>query len=182
MLRPFLNFAPTSNSPETNCEEAEASISISPPATSPLPRIEKGSASPLTLTPSARSESIVVFMGRFLAARSPSKSICPVASEARAGTKRITVPARPQSMVAGPDSFPGVITRACLDWSMPTPNFLRASIINDESRDSRGSKSLVGALASAERISSRLLRDLEPGRLIVAARGIWVLGASQGWE
>ena len=36
-VSPFLNLAATSSSPDTNCEDSEASIDTSPPTTSPVP-------------------------------------------------------------------------------------------------------------------------------------------------
>ena len=105
-----MNLAPTSNSPETNWDEADASISISPPATSPVLEMVNGRASPVTDTPRDLRESIVVFIGRLRAAVSPSKVISPLARAATPGTNLITVPARPQSIEAGPLSGPGVTT------------------------------------------------------------------------
>ena len=168
-VSPFLNLAPTSNKPETNCEDADASISIAPPSTSPWPWIENGRDSPLTTTPRERSESIVVFIGRFRAATSPSKSICPLASDASAGTNRMTVPANPQSIAAGPKRDLGVTTTVVPETSICVPSLRRASIISVESRDTRVSRRVVGLAARAERTNSRLLRDLDPGRLTLAA-------------
>ncbi len=164
-----MNLAPTSNSPETNCEEAEASISIVPPSTCPVPSIANGRVSPFTDTPSARSESMVVFIGRLRAARSPSKSICPLARVARAGTNLMTVPAKPQSILAGPDKGRGVTKAVVPDTSISVPSVRRASIIKEESREIRRPVRVVGSVAIAESTSSRLVRDLEPGRLMVAA-------------
>ena len=181
-VSPFLNLAPTSKRPETNCEDAEASISIAPPSTSPWPWIENGRDSPETKTPSERSESMVVFIGRLRAAKSPSKSICPLASDASAGTNRMTVPANPQSIAAGPNSGLGVTTTVVPETSMCVPSLRRASIIREESRETRQSRRVVGLSARAERTNSRLFRDLDPGRLMIAASGFWVLGAAQRRE
>src|SRR5687768_13876072 len=40
MVSPSVNAAPDSSSPDTNCDEADASISTVPPATDPVPRTE----------------------------------------------------------------------------------------------------------------------------------------------
>ena len=73
----------------------------SPPSTSPVPKTLNGneSDSAETSTPSARSDVIVVSIGRFLAPASPSKVILPRLRVDNGGTKRITVPAKPQSIV-----------------------------------------------------------------------------------
>jgi hypothetical protein len=52
-----------------------------------------------TDTPKALKESIVVFIGLLRAASSPSKVITPANRAAIGGTKRITVPANPQSIL-----------------------------------------------------------------------------------
>jgi len=44
-VRPFLNLGAASSSPETNCEEALASISSSPPKISPVEEMVKGRVS-----------------------------------------------------------------------------------------------------------------------------------------
>ena len=111
----------------------------------------------------------MVFIGRFRAATSPSKSICPLASDARAGTNRMTVPANPQSIAAGPKRDLGVTTTVVPETSICVPSLRRASIISVESRDTRVSRRVVGLAARAERTNSRLFRDLDPGRLTVAA-------------
>ena len=41
-----MNAAPDSSRPETNCDDADASISTVPPATDPVPRTENGRPSP----------------------------------------------------------------------------------------------------------------------------------------
>ena len=75
----------------------------------PVPWTVNGRPAPSTSTPRARSASSTSPTGRCRMCGSPSKSTTPVARPATGGRKRITVPARPQSMRAGPESGPGVI-------------------------------------------------------------------------
>jgi hypothetical protein len=65
---------------------------------------------------------------------------------------------------------------------MLAPSRLRAVIIRLESLDSSGFKSSLGLEASAERTSSRLVRDFEPGMLILADMGEVASGAAHGRE
>src|SRR3954469_16791610 len=51
IVNPSVNAAPDSRRPETNCDDADASISTVPPATDPAPRTENGRASPSMATP-----------------------------------------------------------------------------------------------------------------------------------
>ena len=131
-----------------------------------------------TSTPRARSESMVVCIGRRLAPSSPSKEIRPSASVLSGGTKRITVPASPQSISAGPVSFPGVTKRSVPCHSNAIPRDSRAWIINLESRDTSGATNSVGSLAIADSRSSRLVSDFDPGSATVASRSR-PLGAGQ---
>ena len=78
--------------------------------TSPNGRVPRPSS--FTSTPSARSASIIVRIGRRSAAGSPSNVTGPSASAATGGRKRITVPASPQSIVTPPCSSPGVMSRS----------------------------------------------------------------------
>ena len=97
MVRPSVNAAPDSSSPDTNCDEADASISTVPPATDPPPRTENGRPSPSMSTPSPRNASSSGAIGRARACSSPSNTTVSVPSAATGGTNRSTVPARPQS-------------------------------------------------------------------------------------
>ena len=96
-VSPSANAAPDSSSPETNCDDADASISTVPPATAPLPRTENGRPSPSMSTPSPRNASSSGAIGRARACSSPSNTTVSVPSAATGGTNRSTVPARPQS-------------------------------------------------------------------------------------
>ena len=190
-VRPCSNLGALSSSPETNWLEALASITSSPPTTEPLPLRVNGSepvAASSTSTPSARSEEMVVCIGRLRAAASPSKVTSPVARVAIGGTKRITVPARPQLMVAGPSSGFGETSRSpLLFWSMRVPSERSASIISAESRECSGEVRRVWSAARALRTSSRLVSDFEPGSGTVACSGAAATGAGQSgcslcWE
>src|ERR1700730_5522989 len=55
IVRPSVNAAPDSRRPETNCDDADASISTVPPPTDPAPRTENGRPSPSISTPSPRN-------------------------------------------------------------------------------------------------------------------------------
>jgi hypothetical protein len=50
------------------------------------------------------------------------------------------------------------------------------------SREARGAVSNVGLSARADKTSSRLVSDFEPGRETVAFSGALETGAGQGWE
>ena len=108
--RPESNAAPHSSRPETNCEEAEASMRTGPPATAPRPRTQNGKPSPSIATPSARSASNSGAMGRARACSSPSKSTPALLSAASGGTNRNTVPARPQSIRVSAGGFSDPLT------------------------------------------------------------------------
>ena len=82
-----------------------------PPRTDPRPRTVKGSAprpASSTSTPRPRRAASTSPTGRLRMCGSPSKATSPSARAATGGTKRITVPARPQSTWAGPRSVPGL--------------------------------------------------------------------------
>jgi hypothetical protein len=66
--------------------------------------------------------------------------------------------------------------------SISDPSCLRASIIKLESLDSRGFRISLGPEARAERTSSRLVRDLEPGMLTFAEIADFAKGAAHAWE
>jgi hypothetical protein len=124
----------------------------------------------------------VVFIGLDLAARSPSKETSPIASAATGGTKRITVPASPQSICAGPEIGFGVIRSEFGVDSISEPSCLSASIIRLESLDAKGFKISLGPEARAESTSSRLVRDLEPGILTWAEIADFAIGAAHARE
>ena len=63
-VMPCAKRAPASKSPETNCDDPEASMVTSPPSGAPCEHTLKGRLSPSTSTPSWRSASRVVDMGR----------------------------------------------------------------------------------------------------------------------
>ncbi|CKU01735.1 Uncharacterised protein [Mycobacterium tuberculosis] len=63
-VRPSVNDAADSSSPDTNCEDADASMATVPPASDPLPRTRNGRPVPSTATPSSRSASSSGAMGR----------------------------------------------------------------------------------------------------------------------
>jgi hypothetical protein len=69
------------------------------------------------------------------------------------------------------DPFPGV-------RSTPTPSARSASSMRDESAECSGDWSRLGESASADRISSRLVSDLDPGTSTVASSGTETVGAS----
>ena len=108
--RPLAVRAATSSRALMNCEEPEASTVIRPPARDPVPVTVAGSrpGSPCPLTGTLRSDSApsTGAMGRSRACGSPSKVKEPRARAASGGTKRMTVPASPQSMSTRPISAP----------------------------------------------------------------------------
>ena len=172
--------APTSSSPETNWLEADASIITRPPAGSP-PCTVNGMVprpSSSTSTPSARRDRIVVAIGRARARGSPSKRTGPSASAATGGRKRISVPARPQSISVPPATGPGSIRRSpSAVRSMRAPSRTRASTMSSVSRATSGRRRTDGPCASAESTSSRFVRLFEPGRATTADSGAVALGA-----
>ena len=95
-----MNDAPDSSRPDTNCDDAEASMSTAPPATDPAPCTRNGNPSPSMSTPRPRSASSNGAIGRTRACSSPSKVTAATPKPASGGTKRSTVPARPQSIRA----------------------------------------------------------------------------------
>ena len=136
-----------------------------------------------TETPRARSESIVVAIGRRFAASSPSNSTEPACKPASGGTKRITVPASPQSIATASAAFVesiGETTIESVRRSNRAPREVSAAIINSLSREISGSISSVGESANAAKTSSRLVSDFEPGSLMLAAIGALTVGAAQG--
>ena len=97
---PRSNRAAASSSPETSCDEPEASRVTAPPRTAPEPLMVNGSAPrpPSSMeTPSARSAPSSAPMGRSRARGSPSNATAAPDSAATAGRNRMTVPALPTS-------------------------------------------------------------------------------------
>jgi hypothetical protein len=101
---------------------------------------------------------------------------------ARGGTKRITVPAKPQSMVVEASRVAGVtVGLVVFAPEMFAPRLRRASIIKLLSRETRAPAKVVGSEAKAAKTSSRLVSDLDPGSATVAASGFNETGAAH-WE
>ena len=177
--------AAESRRPETNCEEAEASISTRPPRRDPAPETVKGRRSPSISAPRARSASSTVDCGRILAAGSPSKVEGPVARAAIGGTKRMTVPASPHS-ISPPRSGPGVMSRSVSSGrrspagpSIRAPRDRRAPIMRSVSRLRRVPVRREGPSARAARGRARLVSDLDPGTTTSASTGAAATGALQ---
>src|SRR5262245_31891687 len=190
---PFGHRAPVSSRPETNCEDADASMVTAPPAAVP-PWTVKGSPPrpPSSMAaPTARSASMVARMGRLRAGGSPSKMLLPDASVATGGTNRMTVPASPQSirtgcasgLSAGSDDLPGrgagVTSQSSPVFSIRAPSACSAAAMSAVSRARNGARSLDGLSASAASTRARLVSDFEPGTATVASTGRAALGASQ---
>src|SRR6478735_341846 len=165
-----------------------------PPRTSPEPWTVNGNddAGPpsgaVTATPRPARASMMVPMGRLRACGSPSKRDSPRRSAATGGTKRMTVPARPQSIAVSADAgsmLIGTISRSGPKAPSPgtsvtvAPNCRRASIISAESRECRGARSREGPSARAASTRYRLVRDLDPGTATVASTGRAAKGAGQ---
>ncbi len=147
--------------------------------------------SSVTSTPSERSESIVVRIGRRRADASPSNPTGPSARAATGGMNRMTVPASPQSIDVPPESSPGVTSRSGPNTlfegtasagtsSICTPSDRSASIMSAESRECSGARSSDGPSARAASTSSRLVRLFEPGSRMDAASGPRAVGATHG--
>ena len=174
-IRPSVNDAPESSRPETNCDDAEASICTAPPATDPVPCTRNGRPSPSTSTPRPRSASSNGLIGRTRACSSPSKVTAATPSAASGGTKRNTVPARPQSIrVSGGGAIVPLTSSSSAGPSTRRPSASSASIIRSVSR-LRSAPLIVEtppfAAASAESTNARLVWDFEPGTVTVAQTG-----------
>jgi hypothetical protein len=188
--RPWSKRLAESSRPDTNWLELEASMTISPPPTRPVPCTVKGRAaapSSAMSTPSRRRDEIVVVIGLRRAASSPSNTVGPSASAATGGMKRITVPARPQSTVVLPSSSSaGVMIQSSPNSPSPAmgsivvPIDRRASTIRAVSRECSGARRVDGDSARAERTSSRLVRLFEPGRTTEATMGPAAFGDGHG--
>ena len=159
--------APASSSAETNWLDADASIVTDAAATTPRAAQVNGSddASWSMSTPSARRAPRISPIGRRGRAGRRRTRPCPSARAATGGTKRITVPASPQSTVAGPRSGAGRHPR----WrrrvrSTSTPSDCSACDHQRVSRASSGRcRCCDGPSAIAARRSARLVIDFEPG-------------------
>src|SRR6201999_4565065 len=182
-IRPSVNDAPDSSRPDTNCDDAEASMSTAPPATDPAPCTRNGNPSPAMSTPRPRSASSNGAIGRTRACSSPSKLTAATPNPASGGTKRSTVPARPQSIRASAagEIVPLIVSSAA-DPSTRRPNAPSAPIIRSVSR-LRSAPLIVEtppfAAASAASTNARLVSDFEPGTVTVAHTGRCVCGAAQ---
>ena len=137
-------------------------------------------------TPTSRRALIIVPMGRCRALSCAVRVTSPRAKPASPATNRITVPAWPQSTSVEPSSgHTGVMTRSSPYFprpgvrSTPTPSVRRASIILAESSECSGAASRLGPSANAARISSRLVRDFDPGTVTEARSGPPATGARQ---
>ena len=121
-------------------------------------------------------------MGRARACSSPSNVTVSVLSAATGGTKRSTVPARPQSTPApGCGAMRPPTVNSLSAPSTVTPSARSAPIIRSVSR-LRSAPLIVDApcgAASAASTSARLVCDFEPGTVTVAWTGVGVDGAGQ---
>ena len=121
-------------------------------------------------------------MGRARACSSPSNVTVSVPSAATGGTKRSTVPARPQSTRAsGAGAMRPPTVNSLSAPSTVTPRARSAPIIRSVSR-LRSAPLMVDSpfgVASAASTSARLVCDFEPGTLTVAWTGVGVDGAGQ---
>ncbi len=95
------------------------------------------------------------------------------------GRKRMTVPARPQSISVPPRSGPGVTRQSDPSSSTSTPSARRASAMRRVSRERRAPRSRPGPSARAASTRYRLVRDFEPGTSTSASSGPAAVGAAQ---
>ena len=139
------------SSAETNWLEAEASRRARPPVSAP-PTTVNGTPAPVrsTWAPSATRTSSRGAIGRARACSSPSKTVAPSARAARGGTKRITVPASPQSTLPPPRRRPGSRCHAAGSASSTaTPSARSAPTMREVSRETSGSLMTEGPSARA---------------------------------
>ena len=184
-VRPSVKAAPDSSRPDTNCDDADASISTCRPAPIRGRAPPNGSAVPSTSTPRPRSASSRGAIGRARACSSPSNVTTAVLSAASGGTNRRTVPARPQSM-RGPrvrGRCAPLTVRSVPVPSTSSPRARSAPIIRSVSR-LRSAPLIVEvprpwAAASAASTRARLVWDFEPGTVTVACTGVGMHGAVQ---
>ena len=181
-VKPCAKRGAARRSAETNWLDADASMLSSQAEILPRPWTVNGSVlSPSTSMPKARSDAIVVAIGRSRARGSPSKVTAASLSAASGGTKRMTVPASPQSMEMSPGALgPGVTSHASSPWAMSAPNAVSASAISLVSRATSGWRSTDGESARDANTSIRLVSDLEEGKLTRASTGRSGVGAGHG--
>ena len=95
----------------------------------------------------------------------------------------MTVPASPQSIVAGPRSSPGVTAQsmpaAVSISSICAPSARSAFAINCVSRACKGLRIRLGPSANADRTRARFVADLEPGTTTTPVMGASAKGADQ---
>ena len=91
----------------------------------------------------------------------------------------MTVPARPVS-ITPPVSGPGVTSQSSPSSLIAAPRARKASAISSVSRARSGATIREGPSASAANTSTRLVRDLDPGRPMRATIGARARGAGQG--
>ena len=197
--RPLGRRAPRSRRAETNWEEAEPSTAPrafrafrSAPPPGPMRTGRKpGSPRWATSAPRAASASSSGAIGRRRAASSPSKTTGASARAASAGTKRMTVPARPTSIRPTPSgpactrSGRGAgVTRSRVPESLRSskraPSALRAASMSSVSRERRSPVSVVGASATAASSRARALSDFDPGSSTTASSAPTATGTRQG--
>src|SRR5699024_7627669 len=141
--------------------------------------------------PRLDSESTVTVIGRTRACSSPSRTTSRPVSAATGGTKRMTVPASPQSMLIGSVEFARWADDAASDrsigsmWStsasssMTAPSPRKASIISSVSRLRSQPLRSESAWARAARMRHRFVSDLDPGTETVAVMPDAAAGACQ---
>ena len=177
---PWSKRAPASSRAETNWLDPEASSTTLPPGTCPAPPTVNGRRSPSTRTPSARRAVRTSPTGRVRMCGSPSKATSPSASPATGGTKRVTVPASPQSTATPPVSRAGSTCQSSPEVSIRVPSAARAPAISSVSRDRRARRTTLGPSARAASTSARLVSDLLPGSDTSACTGPCAKGACHG--
>ena len=95
----------------------------------------------------------------------------------------MTVPASPQSIEESPSRLAGCTVGVVVSpFSTLAPSDCNAEIMSALSRETKAPVSLVGSVARAERTSSRLVSDLEPGSSTVAASVPVATGAAKSAE
>ena len=158
---------PISNSPEMNCEDPEESMLttlgvsahwLEPFAGGVIVNGSRPSSPWYSIhAPNCSRPSNTGFIGRAYACSSPSKATGPSANMARPGTKRITVPARPQNTFVPPWNRPSdggttvTVVSTCSSISQRTPNARNASIINSVSRERNRPTNRTGSDVRAPR-------------------------------
>ena len=181
---PSVKRGAASSSPETSCEDPDASSVTGPPGTLPVPCTVKGSAPrpPSSIdTPSVRSADSSAPIGRSRARGSPSNATAAGVSAATAGRNRMTVPALPTStLTAAPGAgLPGwTPTSVPRSW-MAQPRACSAPTAREVSRAFRTPRTTDGESLRAARMRARLVIDFEPGSRSVARTGPCAAGARQ---